>query len=395
MDTNNSENIKNIDGGEKKQGLAFMLLGLCYTVACVYLPLAVSVNMGEWLTLAVALGICALGGFALTRMAGSFKPIAGFVIIISIFVVLGGAVLPMALLVAFASAACAYAWLLLNRPSLPVWVLPVLPAAIGIALTRDASGALFALATLPCSHALAFSIKNKLQRVSAICRISAAMCAFIAVAFIFTVYSFTGEVSFSAAKELIDAAKVELTLIIDGAVGEMSGLLGVDTAALNVENVAELAVGAAFNLLPAIVVTVANVAAYLIHSLFMSVYFTTDEQRKQALPMLSFEMSLTSSIVYVASLVFSLLLVSESLALWGTAAENIALVLAPGLILTALAGIRALSMRKGPSCLGTLLYLGVIFMLASLSGIVIMLVALVGAVLNIVAHIAKRKSQSN
>ena len=111
--------------------------------------------------------------------------------------------------------------------------------------------------------------------------------------------------------------------------------------------------------------------------------------------MLSFEMSLTSSIVYIASLVFSLLLVSESLALWGTAAENIALVLAPGLILTALAGIRALSMRKGPSCLGTLLYLGVIFMLASLSGIVIMLVALVGAVLNIVAHIAKRKSQSN
>ena len=392
MDTNNSENIKNIDGGEKKQGLTFMLLGLCYTVACVYLPLAVSVNMGEWLTLAVALGICALGGFALTRMAGSFKPIAGFVIIMSIFVVLGGAVLPMALLVAFASAACAYAWLLLNRPSLPVWVLPVLPAAIGIALTRDASGALFALATLPCSHALAFSIKNKLQRVSAICRISAAMCAFIAVAFIFTVYSFTGEISFSAARELIDVAKVELTLMLDGAVGEMSEFLGVDTASLDV---AELAVGAAFNLLPAIVITVANVAAYLIHSLFMSVYFTTDEQRKQALPMLSFEMSLTSSIVYVASLVFSLLLVSESLALWGTAAENIALVLAPGLILTALAGIRALSMRKGPSCLGTLLYLGVIFMIASLSGIVIMLVALVGAVLNIVAHIAKRKSQSN
>ena len=392
MDTNNSENIKNIDGGEKKQGLTFMLLGLCYTVACVYLPLAVSVNMGEWLTLAVALGICALGGFALTRMAGSFKPIAGFVIIISIFVVLGGAVLPMALLVAFASAACAYAWLLLNRPSLPVWVLPVLPAAIGIALTRDASGALFALATLPCSHALAFSIKNKLQRVSAICRISAAMCAFIAVAFIFTVYSFTGEISFSAARELIDVAKVELTLMLDGAVGEMSEFLGVDTASLDV---AELAVGAAFNLLPAIVITVANVAAYLIHSLFMSVYFTTDEQRKQALPMLSFEMSLTSSIVYVASLAISLLLVSESLALWGTAAENIALVLAPGLILTALAGIRALSMRKGPSCLGTLLYLGVIFMIASLSGIVIMLVALVGAVLNIVAHIAKRKSQSN
>ncbi len=351
--------------------------------------------MGEWLSLAAAIALCVLGGAALSRMAGSFKPIAGFAIVVAIFVFLGGAVLPMALLVAFASASCIYAGLLLERKSWIRWILPAIPLVIAGVLTRSPSGALFALATVPCSAMLALSINKKYDRVGAICRISAGICGFAAAIFAVGVYSFAGELSLSAARDLIDSAKTGLTLMLDGAMTEMSEMLGGELAGLDVTNVTELAVSAVFNLLPAIVITLANIAAYVIHSLFMSVYFTTDEQRKQALPMMAFEMSLTSAVVYIAALILSLVLVSDGAALYGTAAENVMLVLAPGLILTALAGIRVLTLRKGPSCLGTLLYLGVIFMLASLSPYVIMAVALVGAVLTVVAHIVKSKVKKN
>ena len=89
------------------------------------------------------------------------------------------------------------------------------------------------------------------------------------------------------------------------------------------------------------------------------------------------------------------MLVSDNLALYGTAAENLMLILAPGLVLTALAGVKALTSRKGPSCLGALAYMLLIFLVASLSPYIIFTVALGGAILIILAHINKRKASSN
>ena len=71
------------------------------------------------------------------------------------------------------------------------------------------------------------------------------------------------------------------------------------------------------------------------------------------------------------------------------------LILIPGLILTALAGIRMLTMRKGPSCLGTLVYMGSIFLIASLSPAVIIAASVLGAILIIITNIAKAKAEKD
>ena len=395
MEQNNSERNKSNINPKVKENSTFILLCLCYVLACVYIPFAFFVDMGDWLSLAAALAVCAISGVALTRMAGGFKPIGGFAIVIGIFVFLGGAVLPVALFVAFVSATCIYAGLILTGKLRIVWILPTISIIIIFFTTRSLAGVMLSLATLPCSALLAVSIKRKLPRVSAICRISAGICIFAVVAFALAVYDLTGELNPSAVSALIDSAKTQATLMLDSAIAETSELLGGELIGSDVTNIIDLAVSSVFNLLPAIVITVANILSYVIHSLFMTVHFTTEEQKKQSLHMLTFDMSLTSGVVYIAALVLSLALVTDDLAMYGTAAKNVMLVLAPGLVLTALAGIRALTLRKGPSCLGTILYIGVIFMLASLSLYVIAIVALAGAVLTIVAHVAANKIKKN
>ena len=162
---------------------------------------------------------------------------------------------------------------------------------------------------------------------------------------------------------------------------------------LDVTNIASVAVSSAFNLLPAIIIVICNVCAYVLHSLFMSVLFVTDEQRKESVDMLNFDMSIYSAIIYIAALVLSFVLGNGKAAMYGAVAQNLVLVLAPGLILVALAGMRALTARKA-SCLGSLLYFGIIFLLASLSPIAITVTALAGAILIIAANVAKSKKSN-
>ncbi len=391
----NSQN-SNINKDDKHRLLTFVLLCAYYILSCMYLPLATLISLGTWLSAASALGVCVLSGVVLAKIAGSFKPFVFYAVTVALFAVFGGSFLPMSLLVAFVTGTCVYAYLINEKYSSFIYILPAIAPIVCVFAIGGVMGAVLALLNLPAAAFLAFSIKSKHSRISAVCRISVGICAMLVALLAVSVYKYAGAISISALKTSINAARAYLISAMSTVVNEMSTVLGMDIASLGAENLPELLVGSLFNLLPGIIIMASNILAYIIHSLYLSAnYSLTPERRKESLPMLAFDMSVVSATVYILALILSLVLTSGASALYGTAAQNILLILAPGLVMTALAGVRVLSMHKGPSCLGTLLYFALIFMIASLSPIVIAMVALGGAILIIISHIARAKHREN
>lgn len=368
-----------------------LLLGLYYVLACVYIPLCAFLDLDVTAVSVISLAVSILGVAVMTRVAGTFKAVMGYTIILGIFIFLGGSLIPVGMFSAFATAVCIFTHLQLKYPSPFLWGLPALPLIVTLLVTGSATAAVISLATLPASIALFGAIKASAGKVSAICRISFGICISVAAAFLCAVYTRNGSISFELCRQAIDGAREFTVSLMKETVVQMEEMMGESIFALNDDNIA-YAVSVVFNVLPAVIIVAANVISYVIHSMFLSIRFVSLEDKKQALPMLSFEMSLVSAIVFLLSLALSFLLSAEETAVYGAVAQNIMIILIPGLILTALAGIRMLTMRKGPSCLGTLVYMGVIFLIASFSPIVIISASILGAILIIITNIAKAKA---
>ena len=392
-DTNTNTNTN--EQSRPTSSLDLLLCCLFYVLAGSYIPIAVYLPMPEWASAVLALGICIAGVFVLYRIARTFSAIAVYVILLGIFILFGGSLLPIGLLSAFITATCVFAHMVISKRSPIIWGLPIIPLIIAILLFRSPSAAVLSIATLPCALFLAYSVKNTLSRISAVCHISFGICISVILLFCATVWSAYGELTLSAVRAAIDLLKEQVILTLSAAVAELEGMLGTASATTDVKNLVEVTVASMFNLLPALIITLANVISYVIHSLFLSISYPSTDDIKAVQPMLQHDMSLTSAIVYLVSFVLSFILVSESTALYGSAAENMMLILAPGLILMTLSAIRAFSAKKGPSCLGTLLYFGVIFVLVSFSAIAIIAVSFAGAIVTILAYIAKRKSNQS
>ena len=384
-------NIEN--QSNKKNIYEVILLCLYYVLASAYIPLCSFLHLGEIALSAISLAVCVLGILALSRIAGGFKTILGYVLILGIFIFLGGSLIPVGIISAFITAVCVLAHLLLKSYSPFLWGLPVIPFIISVVTVGSAASAAVSLAAFPAALGLAWSVKDKVGRVSAVCRISAGICVIAVAAFLCAVHSAYGEISFSTCKQLIESFRSTVSSILITAANEMQSSLGYDSQLINLEQTVSYAVSVAFNVLPALVIILSNVVAYVIHSLFLSAHFNTAEERKDARPMIAFEMSTVSAVVFLVSLVLSAVLSAGKWALYGAVAENLMIILIPGLVLTALAGLRVLTMRKGPSCLGTLIYLGAIFMIASLSPLVLIAASIAGAVLVILTQVAKSKAQ--
>ncbi len=384
------KNNKNTPGA----AATFILLSAFYVFSCVYLPTSTLANLGVWLSAVLALGVCVAAVLAIIRMSGSVHPILGYIIIVGAFLLLGGAFLPLSLLVSFVSGTVVYSYLLSEKRSAAVFGLPLVAALLAMLITRSPMGIALSLCSLPASVMLFFAIKNKVSRVGAVCRISFGIVLSVLAFLGLYIYITLGELSAETIKSLINFAKEQLTLLLSDMLAEIGELVGELFVSLETESLISLMVSTVFNLLPAMIITLANIAAYIIHSLYISSqYSASRESRKEALPMLTFDMSIFSAVIYIISAVLSFTLTAGSAAIYGTVAQNLLLILVPGLVLTALAYIRSFSISRGPSCLGTLLYFGVIFLVVGLNPIVLAFVASVGAVFIIVSHIARYRKE--
>lgn len=375
--------------------LDILLICFSYTLACVYIPLTVAFITNPMAQVAVAAGICIVSALVLARFARTFKAIIGYSVILAMLIFLSGSVLLSSCLAALTLAATAFAILLLRCRSILVYLLPALPLLAVATVTREVAPSLISVAAVPAGIFLAVSIKQKLSRVSAICRISIGLCVMAAAIFAATVYSACGSFTPDAVKEFIAVFRAEFTEICLLTVNELSSMLEQNISEDYILELLNSLIDTVFNLLPGIVITLANIVSYVLHATFITVYFADEKDRASVAPLLSFDMSLASAIVYILAVITALFFTSGKAELAGAVAENVVLILAPGLVITALTVIRALMTKKGPSCLGTLGYFALILMLASFSPVAIVCVALAGAVLLICSHIAAHKANKN
>ena len=389
----NIKNKKNKRADGKLSTGDIIALCLYYVAACCYIPAVLFLDIGQSIITVAALVMCILSTAIMAKAAGSWKRVAGYTVVVFLIVFLFGAVLPVSLFTAFTSAVCIYALLLTKYRSPLLWGLPLLPLAVSLVFIGGAVGAFISVATLPCTLMLTYSASKRLDRISTICRMSFGVCAVILVGFLLTLY---GKISIEITRDFMDAMRTAITSSLISATDKMAELMNsTDIPLGDLNTYVAVAVSSTFNLLPAIIIVTANVLCYFSHSMFLGLYAVTDEEKKELVPMLTFDMSIISAIVYLTALVLSFALVSDKVALWGAVAENMMLILAPGLILTALGALRMLTTRKGPSCFGSIIYMLVIFSLLSLSAPTIIIVSAAGAVVIIISHIARRKTNTN
>ena len=393
MKKESSSEIKKTKAG--LSALDILLICVSYTLAAVYIPLTTTFITNAIALSAIALGVCVISILVLARLARTFKAVIGYAIILGVLTLLGGSVTLMGYLAAFVLATSAFAFLILRCRSPFVYILPAVPLLVVVFATRSVIGTLISVSVVPAAILLALSVKNKLPRVSAICRISVGIRAMAAAIFAVTVYTAYGELTVEAVRAFIEAFKTQFRIMCMTVIEELGTVIEQNISEDYVTKILDAAIDTIFNLLPGIVITLSNVTAYIIHAAFITVCYPDEKHKEEIAPMLSFDMSLVSAIVYILAIIPALFLSTGKAAIAGAVAENVVLVLAPGLIITALTGIRSLMSKKGPSCLGTLVYFGIIFMLASLSPFAIVGVALAGAVLLILAHVSDRKAKKN
>lgn len=377
----------------KKSGVGTRIL-LCvyYVAACCFFPASLYLDMSALIMSVVCFVACALSASALALAAGSWHKVLGFTVPVFVLVFLGGAVLPISLAAVFIAAVCVYAFLLVKHPSPFMWGLPIIALALSVFIGGEIQGMIASVATLPCAVALAFSVKKRRGRVGTVCAMSACICAVIVAAFAVSVYSIFGGVSLEAIRALFDAFKKELVVsLTEGTTTVLDKINNAQMAVGDVTQYVEAAVRAAFNLLPAIIIVISNALSYMIHSLLLAVAFGDDIRKKENISMLEFDMSIVSAFVYIAAAVGVLTLSSDKLALYGAAAENIFFILVPGYIIIALGALRVMTTKNGPSCFGTLLYIGVVFSLLSFSLPAILIVSAAGVIFRIISHFANKK----
>lgn len=376
------------------QPLDVFLLCSAYAVAASFITVALTINISELVLSTIALAICAFSIFVFARIAKTFKAIIMYAIILGVSAFIGGSLLLIGLFAALALCSCSLAYLINNSKSPFIWGIPLIPLIVALFISPNANGILISLAPLPAAILLAYSVNKRLDRVAAVCRISFGLCAVFVASALITLYSTMGEISLASAKSFIEILKEEIVILCMTAMQEIEEMMALDMSETDMRTVIDAIVGTVFNLLPGLLITVCNIIAYIIHSIYLTVcYPDPQKDREELSPMLEFDISLTSAIVYIVAVVATLVLVTGGSALYGAVAENIVIVLAPGLILVALGGIRAFMAKKGPSCLGTLVYMGVIFLLATFSIYAIIGVALAGAVFIILAYVSDYKKR--
>ena len=370
------------------------LLSLYVVFAALYTPLSILFVNNELILTAISVIACGLSIVALTFAAGSFKSILGYAITIIALTFFGASPYPISLIASYIGGVCVYSYLLIRHKSAFLYGVPAIaPILLVLLIVRYPIYIVLSVAWIPCSLLLTYAVKKRLDRVSAVCHISFGICIAIVVFLSIFVYLLHGSITPSAFRAFIDELKLQTISIMHALMDEMTKTVG--EMPVDLTGYIETAVITVFNLIPAIIIIVGNIGAYIIHSTLLSVTYNAEKDREKLLPMLSFEMSFISAILFSVSLILSFVLTTNDTAFYGAVAENLMLVLAPGLILTALGALRMLTTRNGPSCLGSIIYFGVIMMLCSLSLPAIFICSIAGAVIVVLSHIAKWRSKKD
>lgn len=305
----------------------------------------------------------------LWRVSRSAKAMLPILIVLGIFLFyLTGSPLASAVLICLIFAVSEGSFLLAVQPKQQLLYFPLLPIlayAISAAVSRDLIGSVAALVPFPPMIVLALGTRHSaekedgLTRVGVICATSLTLGLSLGAMIALSVYRQLGTLEFSALLDALESTRLafinEITSLEippelgEEAVAEMKEMISY----ANAENM----VNSVFNLLPALAVVAVNLIAATVQTLQHATLRTFGHEACITDRVKAFRMSLISCIVFLVAYLVAFLEGTDASTLTGTVAQNIYIILMPGLALAGLIRITSSLARKGPGGMGCMFYL--------------------------------------
>ncbi len=336
--------------------------------------------------------LTAVSIIAQIRLTHSVMGAIGHIVILSSIALLGGSPFLSGLFGALLSACCSFSVFCRHGGGAYAPALPLLSYGISALILQDPIPAALSLIVLPPALMLLLCLRTKAARIPAICRISVAVLAGALPVVGLAIHHQVGTLSMASLRQFLE----DIRLGAANAFAESIAIAGIplgtnsDTA-----EYANALVNALFNVFPALIVIAAMLVAYGIHSAALRCLIGQGEDLHTLKKMISFDMSLTSALLYFAAMLLSMILVGEQTALFGAVAQNLYLILAPGMLMTAWIAMNALLFAKAPSCFSTIVYFGILLLLFNFPSIMLPLAAAFGAGVVILGRIRLRQNKKN
>lgn len=395
--------IRTKDGGVK--AFPTFLLTVYVVAAAVFCTVSLlggGITQSEYFKLLLSVAMPVLGIMVCAKLTASIKPLIPYCVITGLILFMGANLTVSSAIAVSLLLFAASAYLLRNK----FWGLAILAAiassAITYVLTKNVLLALTSTVFLPTAIALYLSFEKKMHRVNAVCAISVTLGISLTLLFLVWLYTKEGSISLSVLRNFFDTLREGLTTSISNALVQASAQLEATISATDALALTTSALALVFNLFPAIATILLFVISYVTHSLYVSIVAHTVDDNNEIMHAISFKMSVTSAILFLVAYFGALILDYEGLSLYATAAQNIYLMLFPGLSLITFGFIGHLSKSKGASCLTSFIYFAIFGLIlfvpgiaASIAGGVISISAFVGAVLVIISAVKNRSNNKN
>lgn len=269
-------------------------------------------------------------------------------------------------------------------------VVAMVAYALTLAVSRDPIGSLAVLIPFPPMVVLALGTRdsaakeNGLTRVGVICATSLALGLSLGAMILLSVYRHLGTLDPTVLAEALEAFRLNL---IDQIVSTE-----IPTEGLNREALEELEslfsyssvsnmVNGIFNTLPAMAVVTVNLIAAAVQMIQHAALRTFGFEESVTPRVKAYHMSLISCIVFILAYLVSLLEGTETSTLAGTVAQNVYIILLPGLAMAGMLRITKGLVRKGPRGMGCLFF--VIILIPCL----LLFVPFVFAAVEVIGHV--------
>lgn len=233
-------------------------------------------------------------------------------------------------------------------------LIPALVSVLVFLITRDVIASILSLAFLPAAALLAFATLTDRGRTTAICY---AMGGFLLTALAMIavlVYQYQGELTVEALQRGVDGAReafADLLIRARDLMVQMLTEMADEQTKVAYEQMLEMAsdsllrdvAGQIFTLLPALLTVTCSVLAFEAQVFLNASYRRSGLEAVLTENATRFTMSLTASMLYLIGFLLMIVLPMESVAC--SAAQNLTLILTPGLCLCGLMDLRILLIR--------------------------------------------------
>lgn len=307
--------------------------------------------------------------FYLWRVTRTSKGILPVLVIFGVFLTyMTGSIMTAAVLLGLIFTISEGSFLLAVLPKKQLGWIPLLPIAayaVILALSRDPLGALAVLVPYPPMIVLALSTRNSaekengLTRVGVICATALTLGLSLAALLALAVYNQLGTLDPAVLQEALESfrtALIDEIAAIEIPEGLNAEALAELEEALSYANVTN-AVNSVFNLLPAMAVVAVNLiatTAQLLQHASLRAFGFGDSITERVR---SFRMSLISCVVFLIAYLVALAEGTHASTLVGTVAQNVYIILLPGLAWAGVLRLMSSLVRKGGRGMGCMFFL--------------------------------------